>query len=207
MWRYLRDLESIIGVDLSVDEDGIVQINSPIPDDLSATAQQLLDIIQNPFTLVDVEATSGRDDVFIGRFLGGGRQIIDYGDIDLVTGGNGYSARSIITHETIEANSGLQNGVPLGSILNQRDHRAGINAENEIRSQENLPLRVLGTDRPENKPFSSITTYRTQFGEYEQIITVEETTDGFGPRAKRTGSKIIKSEVVFLGDPPSSCNR
>jgi RHS repeat-associated protein len=209
VWRYLRDLESIIGVNLSTDDDGIVQINSPIPNNLSATAQALIDIIQNPFCLVEVEATRDRDDVLIGGFLGSGKQVIDYGDIDLVTGGQGFSRRSIIAHETIEALSGLLNGVAEGEKLNVRDHNAGIDAENEIRNQENLSPRLKGKEgEPDGSRYIDpksgklMETRRIRFGDYEQVITIERIVEqGELGIPKIKGGKIVKSEVIFTGKP------
>jgi len=135
--RYLQDLQRASGLTLTVNKKGKVTITNA-PDRLSVVGREVSKIIGDQHNHVSIEARSAAEQVVGGAFMGNGRQILNYGSIDALSGKGGFSAPSIVTHETVEAYEGLQNGNNF-----QAAHGAALLFENLERVLvEGLPARI-----------------------------------------------------------------
>jgi hypothetical protein len=145
--RYRKDLEKATGLKLKLDtKTGQITIAKE-PKKLGADAQKIKDIISDTKNTVRIEAirdTAGARDVRIGAFEGGGRQTLDYADIDKFGKQKGGSTPgSIAIHETTEAYEGITNPKALAAPNPFPDsHAAAIGYENAYRARNGLGARV-----------------------------------------------------------------
>jgi RHS repeat-associated protein len=148
--RYVDDLEKATKLKLKLDSrTGNVSIVSE-DKKLSKEAQRIKTIIRDPNNTVRIEAirdTAGTSQVTGGRFEGGGRQTLDYADIDKFgKQKGGTTPESLVIHETTEAYEGLTNPQAL-TITNPFQqlkiaHKAAIEYENSYRRGHGLGERI-----------------------------------------------------------------
>jgi RHS repeat-associated protein len=148
--RYVDDLEKATGLKLKRDsKTGKISIVSE-GKKLSKEAQRIKTIIGDTNNTVRIEAirdTAGTSQVVVGLFEGGGRQTLDYADIDKFGKQKGGSTSgSIVIHETTEAYEGLTNPQSLAatSLFQQLKaaHSTAIEYENSYRRAKGLGERI-----------------------------------------------------------------
>jgi RHS repeat-associated protein len=148
--RYVDDLEKATKLKLKLDsKTGQVSIVKE-GKTLSKEAQRIKTIIGDTHNTVHIEAirdSAGTNQVVVGRFEGGGRQTLDYADIDKLgkqTGGT--TPQSVVIHETTEAYEGLINPQSLSatSLFQQLKpaHTAAVEYENSYRRGQGLGERI-----------------------------------------------------------------
>lgn len=148
--RYRKDLEKATGLKLKLDaKTGQITIVKE-PKKLGADGQKIKDIINDTKNTVRIEAirdASGSGTVLVGQFQGGGRQTIDYADVDKFGKQKGGSTpQSIAIHETTEAYEGITNpkSVAATGLLQKfrPAHDAAIGYENAHRARVGLGARI-----------------------------------------------------------------
>ena len=148
--RYVDDLQRATKLKLKLDsKTGKITI---VGEDkkLSKEAQRIKTIIGDPKNTVRIEAirdTAGTRQVVGGQFEGGGRQTLDYADIDKFgKQKGGTTPESVVIHETTEAYEGLTNPQSLAatSLFQQFTpaHNAAIEYENSYRRGQGLGERI-----------------------------------------------------------------
>jgi len=148
--RYVDDLEKATELKLKLNSStGSISLVSE-GKSLSKEAQRIKTIILDPKNTVRIEAirdTAGTSQVAIGRFDGGGKQTLDYADIDKFgKQKGGTTPQSLVIHETTEAYEGLTNPQAIAATSSFQQlkvaHRAAIEYENSYRRGHGLGERI-----------------------------------------------------------------
>jgi RHS repeat-associated protein len=183
--RYKKDLEKATKLKLKLDsKTGKITIDGKLPKNMSDAAKQIQKIIGDSKNTVTVNAIrdSSPHDYVGGKFEGGGKQTINYADVDALSKKGGFDARAGAVHETTEAYAGL-----LDPSKSAREHHleTGIPYENKVRQDLGLGRRVPSSE-----------TGGLTFGN-ETFVTVDYTTHLEHYKVVQTGQgKFVIKDVV-----------
>jgi RHS repeat-associated protein len=144
--RFKKDLEKATGLKLKLDsKTGKITIDGKTPKNMSDAAKQVQKIIGDTKNTVSVNAIrdSSPHDYVGGKFEGGGKQTINYADIDQLSKGGkgGLDSPASSVHETTEAYAGLTDSGPGKTMLDF--HKTGISYENMVRGDRGLGARKV----------------------------------------------------------------
>jgi RHS repeat-associated protein len=177
--QYLQWLEGATGVDLELDPLGYVRIAGDIPDELTNTQRALLDMIMNPFILVDIEARQTDPNLMTDHYEGGdglsARMTVNVGNIKILAQPNGMTPESVSAHILVEGFLGADRGVKRLED-NPSIHLEAIDkGENGVRRDQGLsPRNAMGVThklgRYQGRPAIEM---QIDFGSHHQYIVVE----------------------------------
>lgn len=201
----LAELERITGVKLKYDSTtGQVTIAGDVPAKLSANAQEILALIQDPnnhvlLTVIDDPKGATKQEIAVARLIGVAQPnkneqkyiaetAVDMSDVDKVIKGGITTLGDIIAHETVEAYRAAKKGADIisGKITQKQlygeIHGAGIAAENNNRGPDR-PQRTTseGFVMVSNKPLKTSSgdyIYRIDFSTHVEYLIIDGTNAG-----------------------------
>ena len=172
--KYKKYLEKGTGLKLKLDKNtGQITIKSE-PKSLSGAAAEIKAAITDNTATVRIGASNNDANVLGGRFDGGGRQTLDFADINKLSKKNGFTKESIVVHETTEAYQGLKN--PGGTF--SQFHSAAIGFENDVRAAQGRSPRGPGPETVTPTGTGNDVTVDVDFTTHIERITIDTTRPG-----------------------------